>query len=160
MEERAMNEPTPKWAGFKYEMVPGLANRFIARYLRGQRKNMERFFTQRGLLDSAERMRQIRLSRQGMMAKNAMFQKVLDDYARMVRQPEPEAVQAVPLGEAPAAGSEATDQPSVPTLDTDSAATVEVPSAREPRPDGDGVHARAGVPIVAGEDGAGFVIEE
>jgi hypothetical protein len=73
--------PKP-WSGFGYESVPGLANRLISRYLRSQRHNMERFFQERGLLESAERMRQIRLSRQGMMAKNRMFQEVLGEYAR------------------------------------------------------------------------------
>ena len=73
--------PRP-WSGLGYEMVPGLANRIISRYLRGQRRNIERFFTERGLHESAERMRQIRLSRQGMMAKNRMFQEVLSEYAR------------------------------------------------------------------------------
>jgi hypothetical protein len=75
-------KPIPKWGALGYEQVPGLANRIISRYLRGQRRNMERFFTERGLYDSAERMRQIRLSRQGMMAKNRMFQEVLNEYAR------------------------------------------------------------------------------
>ena len=77
-----METGKPKWAGLGYEQVPGLANRIISRYLRGQRRNMERFFTERGLYDSADRMRQIRLSRQGMMAKNRMFQEVLNEYAR------------------------------------------------------------------------------
>jgi hypothetical protein len=75
-------KPQHKWSGLGYEQVPGLANRVIARYLRGQRKNMERFFAERGMHDSAERMRQIRMSRQGMLAKNRMFQEVLNEYAQ------------------------------------------------------------------------------
>jgi hypothetical protein len=113
-----------KWSGLGYEQVPGLANRIIARYLRGQRRNMERFFTERGLMESAERMRQIRLSRQGMMAKNRMFQEVLGEYARgatsqsvaeaanlegaqradVVLPPAPDA-QSEPTGSGPDAGS-------------------------------------------------------
>jgi hypothetical protein len=72
------------WSGFKYEPVRGLRDRLISRYLRGQRKNMRRFFTERGLLEFTDRMDRIRKSRQGMMAKNALFQKVLDDYAKQV----------------------------------------------------------------------------
>ena len=152
-----MNEPTPKWAGFKYEMVPGLANRFIARYLRGQRKNMERFFTERGLLDSAERMRQIRLSRQGMMAKNAMFQEVLNAYAQSV-QPQVTAPVQPDAGEASQPAAEAANQRVLPALDPGTEVPVAMQTAE--RASGSGVHAGGGVPIVAGEDGAGFVIEE
>jgi hypothetical protein len=88
----ASSTPTPSappkpWSGLGYEQVPGLANRIISRYLRGQRKNMERFFQERGMLESAERCRQIRLSRQGMIAKNQMFREVLDAYARQVLSP-------------------------------------------------------------------------
>lgn len=72
------------WPGFGYVQVPGLANRHISRYLRAQRKNMRRLFQERGLWDLAERMNQIRKSRQGMMAKNRMFQKLLDEYAKRV----------------------------------------------------------------------------
>lgn len=93
-------QPTPKavtkWSALGYEQVPGLANRLISRYLRAQRRNMRRFFLERGFLDLAERMRQIKLSRQGMMAKNRMFQKVLDDYTkRTTPQPVAEAAPTV-----------------------------------------------------------------
>jgi hypothetical protein len=71
------------WPGFKYEQVPGLANRFISRYLRTQRKNMLRFFQERGLYKLADRMKQIRNSKQGMLAKNRMFQEVLNSYAKL-----------------------------------------------------------------------------
>jgi tRNA(Ile2) C34 agmatinyltransferase TiaS len=37
-----------RWAELGYEQVPGLANRHISRYLRTQRKNMLRFFQERG----------------------------------------------------------------------------------------------------------------
>lgn len=78
-----MTEPQARWTGFKYEQVPGLANRLIARYLRTQRKNMRRFFQDRGLFALADRMNQIRNSRQGMLAKNRMFQAVLNEYAKL-----------------------------------------------------------------------------
>lgn len=70
-----------RWPGFGYQPVRGLANRHISRYLRTQRKNMRRLFEERGLYALADRMNQIRKSRQGMLAKNRMFQKVLDEYA-------------------------------------------------------------------------------
>ena len=79
-----MSAPAQRWHGFNYEQVPGLANRLIARYLRAQRKNMLRFFNERGLYVLADRMSQIRKSRQGMMAKNRMFQEVLNDYSKLV----------------------------------------------------------------------------
>lgn len=78
---------TGKWSGFKYKPVSGLANRILSRWLRSQRKNMTRFFDDRGLFTLAERCRQIRCSRQNMLAKNRMFQKVLDDYAKLVSPP-------------------------------------------------------------------------
>jgi hypothetical protein len=84
----AVSIPSKPWSGFSYEPVRGLTDRRISRYLRTQRKNMRRFFTERGLLEFADRMTQIRKSRQGMVAKNQMFQKVLDDYAKLVN-PQP-----------------------------------------------------------------------
>ena len=106
-----MTEPQKRWPGFNYEPVPGLMNRHISRYLRTQRKNMLRFFQERGLYVLADRMKQIRNSRQGMMAKNRMFQEVLNDYSKLVNpvvssapvpgsvlQPPPD--DAAPSGEA------------------------------------------------------------
>jgi hypothetical protein len=75
------------WPGFGYVQVPGLANRHISRYLRTQRKNMRRFFQERGLFALADRMNQIRKSKQGMMAKNRYFQEVLNDYAKLTAPP-------------------------------------------------------------------------
>ena len=82
-----MTTQQTRWAEFGYEQVPGLANRHISRYLRTQRKNMLRFFQERGLYELAERMKQIRNSRQGMLAKNRYFQEVLNDYAQLVTPP-------------------------------------------------------------------------
>ena len=78
-----MTEQTTPFASMGYQQVPGLANRLIARYLRTQRKNMRRLFQERGLYDLAERMSQIRNSRQGMLDKNRYFQQVLNEYATL-----------------------------------------------------------------------------
>jgi hypothetical protein len=69
--------------------VPYVVNKRIGRYLRTQRKNMLRFFQERGLFDLASRMTQIRNSRQGMLAKNKMFQEVLNSYAAQTMPAQP-----------------------------------------------------------------------
>lgn len=88
-----MTEAQTRWPTFGYVQVPGLANRLISRYLRTQRKNMRRFFEERGMFVLADRMKQIRKSRQGMLAKNRMFQQVLNDYSKLTT---PTAVQSIP----------------------------------------------------------------
>jgi hypothetical protein len=88
-----MTEAQTRWPTFGYVQVPGLANRLISRYLRTQRKNMLRFFQERGLYALADRMKQIRNSRQGMLAKNRYFQEVLNEYSKLAN---PTAVQSVP----------------------------------------------------------------
>jgi hypothetical protein len=82
-----MTEAQTRWPTFGYVQVPGLANRLISRYLRTQRKNMRRFFEERGLYTLVDRMNQIRNSRQGMLAKNRMFQEVLNEYAQLTSPP-------------------------------------------------------------------------
>lgn len=140
-----METGKPKWAGLGYEQVPGLANRIIARYLRGQRRNMERFFTERGLYESADRMRQIRLSRQGMMAKNKMFQEVLNEYAtRATPRPADEANHQ--QGE----GSRAVEVP----VDVEAMGNIHADGSRP------GSDAAAGVSGLANPADAGPVIEE
>jgi hypothetical protein len=80
-----------------YEPVGAIVNKLLARYLRTQRKNMRRFFQERGLYTLADRMDQIRKSRQGMLAKNLYFQQVLNDYARLSSPPViPSHVPTVP----------------------------------------------------------------
>jgi hypothetical protein len=96
-----MNEPLTPFASLGYQQVPGLANRLIARYLRTQRKNMRRLFQERGLHKRADRMNQIRNSRQGMLAKNRYFQQVLNEYAALAGpsltpQPWPTTEQTYP----------------------------------------------------------------
>ncbi len=78
----AVEQRTP-FASLGYQPVGAITNKLLARYLRTQRKNMRRFFEERGFFELADRMRQIRKSRQGMLAKNRMFQGVLNDYAKL-----------------------------------------------------------------------------
>jgi hypothetical protein len=87
-----MTEAQTRWTSFGYIQVPGLANRLISRYLRTQRKNMRRFFQERGMYVLADRMNQIRKSRQGMLAKNQMFQQVLNEYSKLVTSSVPGSV--------------------------------------------------------------------
>jgi hypothetical protein len=81
-----MTEPQqekPRWPGFKYEPVRGLMGRHISRYLRIQRKNMRRFFMERGMFDLAERLDVIRKdSAMGMLEKNRKFQEILNEYSQ------------------------------------------------------------------------------
>jgi hypothetical protein len=107
-----MAEQVKPWSEFKYEPVGAIVNKLLGRYLRTQRKNMLRFFQERGLYTLAERMKQIRNSRQDMLAKNRMFQEVLNEYSKLAN---PTAVASVPgsvLQPPPAAAdvSEAADQ--------------------------------------------------
>lgn len=82
-----MTEQQARWPSFKYEPVGAITTKLLARYLATQRKNMLRFFQERGLFDLAERMKQIRNSRQGMLAKNRYFQQVLNDYSKLTTPP-------------------------------------------------------------------------
>jgi len=76
-----MTEQTQPWPGLKYAPLRGLTDRLLARWLRTQRKNMRRFFAERGMFDELEQMERIKRSRQGTVAKNQMFKEVLDAYA-------------------------------------------------------------------------------
>lgn len=86
MTTEANQRQTP-FASMGYQPVGAVVNRLLARYLRAQRKNMRRFFAERNLFELADRMSQIRKSKQGMMAKNSMFQAVLNEYARLSSPP-------------------------------------------------------------------------
>jgi hypothetical protein len=108
-----MTEQTKPWASFGYEPVGAIVNKLLARYLRTQRKNMRRFFQERGLFALADRMDQIRKSRQGMLGKNRMFQKVLNEYAALSTPQVSESVPGNVLQQAPvviAGENEAADQ--------------------------------------------------
>jgi hypothetical protein len=104
-----MNEQRKPWSEFKYEPVGPVVHKLLARYLRTQRKNMLRFFQERGLYTLADRMNQIRNSRQGMLAKNRYFQEVLNEYSKLAN---PVSVQYVPgaVLQSPPAAAEDTDQ--------------------------------------------------
>ena len=81
------------WAGFKYAPVRGLMNRHIARYLRLQRKNMRRFFNERGFPMLAMRLDTIKKdSAMSMLEKNRHFQEILNAYAKLVAPPGTAAV--------------------------------------------------------------------
>jgi hypothetical protein len=95
------NQQAKPWAGMGYEPVGAIVNKLVARYLRTQRKNMKRFFEERGLYVLAERMKQIRGSRQGMLAKNRMFQEVLNEYSALVTPVATPSVPGAVLREAP-----------------------------------------------------------
>jgi hypothetical protein len=84
MTEATMTSP---WERLGYEPVGYVRNKLIGRYLRTQRKNMLRFFQERGLYTLADRMNQIRKSRQPMLAKNRMFQDALNQYAQLTSPP-------------------------------------------------------------------------
>jgi len=79
-----MTEQAQRWPSFGYQPVRGLYDRILSRYLRTQRKNMRRLFEERGMFALADRMNQIRKSRQPMRAKNRYFQEVLIDYAKLI----------------------------------------------------------------------------
>ena len=101
-----MTEQTQRWPSFNYQPVDAIVNRVLTRWLRTQRKNMKRFFEARGQLALAERMRQIRNSRQGMLAKNRMFQQVLNDYSKLVNPTVAPTVPGAVLQPAPAVAGE------------------------------------------------------
>jgi hypothetical protein len=78
-------QPTTPWAGFKYQPVPGLMNRHIARFLRRERKRMRRNFLERGFVDLYLQLEEIRRdSTQGFMQKNRRFQRVMNEYIASV----------------------------------------------------------------------------
>jgi hypothetical protein len=135
-----MTEPQqekPRWPGFKYEPVRGLMGRHISRYLRIQRKNMRRFFTERGIFDLAERLNVIRKdSAMGMLEKNRKFQEILNEYSQ----------RTAPQSDAKADDLEATGNEDV-DLPTETWAV------------GAGSDTGDSVPEVANTD-SGFVIEE
>jgi hypothetical protein len=141
-----VTEATQPWFGFKYAPVRGLTDRRIARYLRTQRKNMRRFFAERGLFDELDQMERIRKSRQGTTAKNEMFREVLDAYAaRTTAQSGAEAPPANHTEERPTASAAVEVQPAGESADGE----------RGPRPD-----AGNGVQGLAAPDGSEHVIEE
>src|SRR6266853_1203440 len=94
-------KPTP-WVGFGYAPVRGLVDRKIARFLRTQRKNMRRFFQERGHLDLYAQLDSLRKDpTRTFMQKNTTFQRILNEHiARTVpaadAAPSAAAVEASP----------------------------------------------------------------
>ena len=119
-----MAEQVKPWSEFKYEPVGAIVNKLLARYLRTQRKNMLRFFQERGLYTLVERMKQIRNSRQDMLAKNRMFQEVLNSYAKLTTPANPSG----PVVAETVPGS---------VLQSPTTATVAVPEATDQQAAGD-----------------------
>lgn len=95
-------KPKGKWDALGYKPVRGYQDRVIARWLRSQRKQMRRFFEERGFPIYALRLDAIRRNpRMGMVEKNEAFREVLDDYAKQVTgQSVSAAVPAVGIPEA------------------------------------------------------------
>jgi hypothetical protein len=91
--EETKNTP---FASLGYEPVGPVVQKLLARYLRTQRKNMRRFFEERGLYQFAERMSRIRKSNADMMTKNRRFQQVLNDYAKLTTVQAPGPVPGAP----------------------------------------------------------------
>jgi hypothetical protein len=142
-----VNQPVQRWPGFGYVQVPGLANRYIARWLRTQRKNMRAFFVSHGHADLGIRMDAIKRSNAGMMEKNRKFQEVLDEYSRRAT-PQPAAEAADLEGEGTAGVAVPVDGDA--NAVGDAADPVRV----------DGGDAGAGVSEVAGQDSDAVVVEE
>jgi hypothetical protein len=88
-----MTETKTPFASLGYKPVGPIVNRLLARYLRTQRKNMRRLFEERGMFELANRMKSIRETQQGMLAKNRRFQLVLNDYAKLT---QPTVTSSVP----------------------------------------------------------------
>ena len=136
----------PKWGALGYEPVRGLINRHIARHLRGQRKNMRRFFAERGFSILALRLDEIRKDpAMGMMEKNRLFQEVLNEYAKAVAVPRASS-STVPGAPAPEANDTKDAGPAGVDMPPNGTDRTEPDSGS--RPD-----AGAGVPVVGEEDG-------
>ena len=141
----------PKWDALGYQPVRGLVNTHIARYLRHQRKNMRRFFAERGMVDWFLRLEEIRKDpRRDFMQKNRSFQRILNEYTAS-------SVPSVADGMAPKAGDTGAPGSGVPAagLDVRAAGPALAVSGAD-LSDHDG----GGVPEVARDDGAQPVIEE
>jgi hypothetical protein len=76
---------TNPWESMGYVPVGHIRHKLIGRWLRTQRKTMLRFFMERGFFELAERVRQLRDdSRLDRMTKNHQFQRILDDYSKLI----------------------------------------------------------------------------
>jgi hypothetical protein len=141
-----MTEPQQeksRWPGFKYEPVRGLMGRHISRYLRIQRKNMRRFFTERGMFDLAERLNVIRKdSAMGMLETNRKFQEILNEYSQRTAPQSTAKTDDQQSADDPVLG----DNVDMPATGIDSSGSSDNPGK--------------GVPELASQDGAELLIEE
>ena len=97
-----MTDSAQRWGGFKYEPVRGLADRLVARWLRSQRKNIRRTLWERGHVDLAQQLEQLKQNpRQGALEKNRRFQEIMNEYVSRVSSqtapaPEGRSVDVLP----------------------------------------------------------------
>ena len=134
-----MSETDSKWRGLSYEPVRGLADRLVARWLRSQRKSIRRTLWERGHVDLAQQLEQLKQNpRQGALEKNRHFQEIMNEYISRVSSqtapvPEGRGVDVLPAessdatllhgtrpdteGSVPAVADEARDSGSEPVIE-------------------------------------------
>jgi len=141
--QQPATKPTP-WAGFGYEPVRGLVDHHVARFLRTQRKNMRRFFQERGHLDLFAQLDELcKDPTRNFMSKNTGFQRILNEYIARTAPPVAEAASSMEPGNVV-----------VPDAGADESSTDTLHSCGGRSDAGDNV------PEVAQSDDAGIVIEE
>jgi hypothetical protein len=128
--------------------VRDLANRYISRFLRAQRKNLRRTFAERGQLDLLAQLEELKRNpRLDFMEKNKRFQRIINEYlARTAPAPVPEAAHPAVVGNGAV------------ELPADAIVTVpESVSARpaDPEPRGPGAESDSGVSGLAPTDADG-----
>jgi hypothetical protein len=70
---------TKPWTGFDYAPVRGLVDKQVARFLRAQRKNMRRFFLERGHMDLYAQLDELRRQpHRNFQQKNTTFQRIFE----------------------------------------------------------------------------------
>lgn len=163
--QQPATSPQVPWAGFGYRPVRGLVDRHIARFLRTQRKNMRRFFAERGHLDLFSQLDELRKnSRADFRRKNEIFQRILNEHIARTVPGVPTghdvAGQTERSGQLEAVVSEAAD-PTVAGV-VDVPVVSGVPTEYEGlQPDGVGTNTNGSVQAMATGDGSdGVVIEE
>jgi hypothetical protein len=121
---------TDRWPMLQYVPIRGAWERVQYRALRSSRKAMQRVFRQRGLIDFAERMEDLRKNpRLNGAEKRLVFEGILNDYAKFVTE------QQAPTAAAEADAVEVSGNPD-----------VVVPSGEGGGTEGPGQDAAVGVP--------------
>jgi hypothetical protein len=119
----------------QYVPIRGAWERVQYRALRSSRKAMQRVFRQRGLIDFAERMEQLRKNpRLNGAEKRLVFEGILNDYAKFVTEQQ-----------APKTDGETPD-----SKDGGESAAVDLQSGASEVKDGSREDAAVGVPELAG----------